>query len=211
MRKIDLKGQKFGKLEVIEQSKNHGRKVAWSCKCDCGKIIEVTSTHLISGHTKSCGCIYFRHFQTEGGKATRLYRIWIAMRKRCDNEKDIGYSYYGGRGIRVCDEWENDFVNFQTWSLSNGYAENLTIDRIDTNGNYCPENCRWSTKKEQATNRRSNKYLVIDGVKKTYTEWSLLIGRNRSYFTSYMQRHTENEAIAKIKGVLQDENKRLCI
>ena len=111
-----------------------------------------------------------------GYYGTRLYRIWIAMRSRCYSEKNESYKDYGGRGISVCDEWSNSFVAFMQWSLSSGYQENLTIDRIDTDGNYCPENCRWATRKEQANNKRNTLYITFEGITHTSSEGASILG-----------------------------------
>ena len=165
----DLCGQKFGRLTVIkdtgERSK-HGN-VLWLCRCDCGNLTINYSGHLCSGRTKSCGCLNSEksakrkmiHGDTRNHEPTRLYRIWIAMKKRCSNPKSISYRYYGGKGISVCPEWASDYMTFKTWALTNGYQNNLTIDRIDHIGNYCPENCQWLTKSENSkkARRQANK------------------------------------------------------
>jgi hypothetical protein len=109
-------------------------------------------------------------------KGTRLYKTWGNMKSRCYRKKDISYPNYGGRGIVVCDEWRDSFEAFRDWALSHGYRDDLTLDRIDLNGNYEPENCRWQTYKQQANNRRSNKYLECDGKRLTYSEWADLYG-----------------------------------
>lgn len=201
MKKANLIGQRFTKLVVIGKANNRGNRCYWLCKCDCGKEVEVTTANLRSGKTRSCGCIYFRHFQTKGGKETKIYKSWHSMKSRCYRVKDISYPRYGGRGIKVCNEWNNDFVVFQKWAYENGFREDLTLDRIDVNGDYSPENCRWVSQKEQSRNRTTNKYLTVNGVTKCYTDWSLLIGHNRSYLVGYLQRHSEEEAINKIKEI----------
>lgn len=154
---IDLTGQKFGRLTVVER---HGVKdghAAWLCKCDCGNTTVVNGRNLRNGRTTSCGCyhkeILINRSKTHGMSKTRLYRIWHNMKNRCFYTKDKHFNDYGGRGITVCDEWKNDFESFKKWSLSNGYSDELTIDRINNDGNYEPSNCRWVTMKEQCKNR----------------------------------------------------------
>lgn len=175
---IDLTGQKFGKLTVvIRAGVNMQNKALWVCKCDCGKETIVSGVYLRNGHTKSCGCyraeIGEKIFTKHNGSNTRLYRIWCGIKKRCydRNDKDK-YKYYGGRGITVCDEWRNDFQAFYDWAMSHGYADDLTIDRIDNNGNYAPLNCRWISKKEQMNNTRRNHSVTINGESKNITQWA---------------------------------------
>lgn len=143
--------KKYGRLTVIEE-----RDEKYLCKCKCGKIKEIRKYDILNGKTKSCGCLQRQktsNANTKHGKRNeRLYNIWCGMKQRCYNKNHVRYSRYGGRGITVCDEWKNDFKVFYDWAMLHGYADNLTIDRIDNNGNYTPSNCRWVDYKTQYEN-----------------------------------------------------------
>lgn len=167
----DLTGKTFGKLTVIGQTgeTKYGNRV-WKCVCECGNYTDAFTAELNSGHKQTCG----NHSRSVGfvSKSTRLYRTWQNMKNRCYWEKDKSFRNYGGRGIRVCEEWKNSFSNFREWALRSGYKDNLTIDRINTNGDYSPENCRWATIKQQENNKRNNHRLEFNGITKTISEWA---------------------------------------
>ena len=173
----NLKGKRFGRLIAIEKVDNKGKRgVFWLCKCDCGNKTVVSSDHLKKGHTSSCGC-YRREIPSTRGHGlthTRLFNIWNGMKERCYNQNNYHYKYYGARGIKICDEWlgENGLINFYNWAMSNGYTDKLTIDRINVNGDYEPNNCRWETMLKQANNKRNTCYIEYNGVKKSIPEWS---------------------------------------
>ena len=186
----DLTGKRFGRLVVLKRediiSKSGKKSVAWRCKCDCGNYTVIRAGNLASGSTKSCGClanecnppIMVKH----NGSKSRLYSIWKGIKGRCLNKNLKAYHYYGGRGIKICDEWKNDFASFRDWALQNGYSKNLTIDRIDVNGNYEPSNCRWATWKEQANNTRSNRYINYKGKKYSLSEGARLANMDYRIF-----------------------------
>lgn len=174
----DLTGKRFGRLVVIGVDDRGTRKTYYNCQCDCGNVKSVRADSLLCGAIRSCGCmkkeqdrinLEANHSHKQSG--TRLYKIWQGMKKRCYNPHDTRYDRYGGRGIIICDEWRENFQAFHDWAVQNGYDETLTIDRIDNDGNYCPENCRWSSNEEQARNRSSNIKITIGNATKTLTEW----------------------------------------
>ena len=175
----DLTGQRFGMLTVVDiDYSRDGRKTYWICTCDCGNTKSVRGDSLLCGAIQSCGCMKKRQDRINLTKnhshkmsGTRIYGIWQKMRARCYNKSETCWPRYGGRGITVCDEWNKTFQPFYDWSIENGYAENLSIDRIDNDGPYSPENCRWTTNKEQSRNRRSNVNITIGNSTKTLTEW----------------------------------------
>lgn len=175
----NLTGQRFGRLLVVELVDSPaGSKIPtkWRCLCDCGNIVEVQSANLKSGCSKSCGCLQkelaARKRTTHGQTGSRMYVIWQHMIARCTRKNNASYDLYGGRGITVCAEWLSSFEAFRDWSVANGYADNLTIDRIDVNGNYCPENCRWLPHSEQQRNKRNNTFVEHGGIEKTVGEWA---------------------------------------
>ena len=184
---IDITGQRFGKLTVIKLVGTDKRGATkWLCKCDCGNEIIAYKTNLMKpNHTTSCGC-YKREIgekikTTHNFSKTRIYKIWVGIKNRCYDSNSNVYYLYGKRGITVCKEWLNDFMAFYDWSMQNGYNEKLTIDRIDSNGNYEPKNCRWATAKEQSNNTSKNRVYFIDGVR--YTTKQIAEKHNINYGT----------------------------
>lgn len=192
----DLTCQRFGRLTAIRRAKERekkNRKAVWECRCDCGNVHYTTASRLQNGGAKSCGCWKIeeatkriKQYNQEnpptprkhGMTGTKLYDSYQHMISRCYNPRIENYHNYGGRGIKVCDEWrgEEGASNFISWALSKGYKDGLTIDRIDVNGDYTPDNCRWCTQKEQQNNKRSNVYINYNGEKITLTMLAERIG-----------------------------------
>lgn len=176
---IDLTGQKFGRLTVIERAGSDKYKNAmWLCKCDCEKQAKcvVNGSYLRKGLSQSCGCynreLNSERMKTHGESKTRLYKLWVGMKKRCYNQNCNSYKYYGAEGKAVCDEWKDSFQAFYDWSMSNGYQDNLTIERIDNSKGYSPDNCKWATMKEQSNNTRRNHLIEYKGKKQNLTQWA---------------------------------------
>ncbi len=183
---MDLVKQKFNRLEVIKFSHNdkYSSRI-WKCKCECGNIVLASTNSLRRNNTKSCGCLQKEKAAISGrnsatthglskdsnGKKTRLFRIWMGMKTRCYNPNVVEYPRYGGKGVVICEEWKN-FEAFHNWALTNGYQENLSIDRKELSGNYEPSNCRWVTDKVQCRNRTSSRIIDFNGQQKTLVEWA---------------------------------------
>ena len=180
LRANDLTGKRFGRWIVIEKSRKIGKTQMYLCQCDCGTKKEVGHSNIKSGKSTSCGCLQkelaSKKFMTHGKRGTRLYNVYANMKSRCCNPNNNRYDSYGGRGIAICKEWLDDFQNFYDWSMQNGYADNLTIDRIDVNGNYEPSNCRWVTMESQSNNQRKTIWVEICGEKKSLKQWTDFMG-----------------------------------
>lgn len=178
----NLIGQKFNRLTVIEKANSINNKPYWICKCDCGNKTIVSENNLKKKNTKSCGCLKHERIvesaTTHGMSNTRIYHIWDNMKQRCYNNKNNIYKYYGKIGIKICDEWKNDFMSFYKWSKLNGYSDCLTLDRIDVNGDYEPNNCRWTNMKVQANNKHSTLYITYRNETKPLKYWSAQLGIN---------------------------------
>lgn len=185
MRMIDLTGQRFGRLTVIEYAGQSKQKTAmWKCQCDCGNTVTVRSICLRKGDTQSCGCYAVEQvkkantkhgMKTRASKPDRIYNIWNSMKGRCQNPNNDDYEHYGGRGIVVCEEWQ-EFEPFYDLAMANGYEKNLTIDRINVNGNYEPSNCRWADVMVQNNNKNDNRYITANGETHTLAEWGRIAG-----------------------------------
>lgn len=176
-------GEKYGRLTVLE---NHHPKDEVVCKCECGKTKVSRASNVYYGGTRSCGCLKNPGNTKHGGSGTRLYMIWKSMHERCTAPSQNSYKNYGGKGIKVCKEWD-DFLVFKEWALSHDYRDDLTIDRINVNGNYEPTNCRWVTAKVQSNNRTTNHYLIINGERRTVSEWSDISGIRQSTISARLK------------------------
>lgn len=211
----DLSGNRYGRLTVLSLSerrkRNNGQyRLFYKCLCDCGEITIARSDRLKDGTTKSCGCLSIeknkKRFFKHGMSKTYLYKTWLSMINRCRNENCSVYKYYGGRGIAVCDEWKTNYLAFYEWAIANGYNDDknesgkriLTIDRIDNDKGYSPDNCRWITFKEQQRNRRNNRYVDYKGEK---VPLSVVSEAEQIPYTTLCERLNRgcsiNEAIAK--------------
>jgi len=224
---LDLKDQVFGKLTVLERDYSRTNRVYWWCQCSCENktIKSIATDELRKGDTTSCGCLkivkaieklkkydsinvpasfkigakmsdIFPHYK-------RLYSIYDGMKKRCYNIKKDNYEHYGGRGITICDEWLNDFMCFYNWAVDNGYSDELTIDRIDPDGNYNSSNCRWATQEMQDYNKRDTVYLVVDGESKTILEWEKISGLSWSVLWQRYNKYDMNTKRKLFKPILE--------
>ena len=168
----DLTGQIYGYLNVLSRSDRtgNGKKptVMWNCRCKCGKTIVVSSSGLKNKHNVSCGCQKVKHMESYKPRS-RLYNIWKCMRQRCNNPRNPNYPRYGGKGVRIREEW-TEYSVFRDWAYVNGYRDDLSIDRINSSGNYCPENCRWTNAKVQSNNTNRNHYIEFHGERLTIAQ-----------------------------------------
>lgn len=187
----NLTGQRFGRWVVIERAPDNVtpkgyHNIMWKCVCDCGTMKVVRGKTLLSGKSKSCGCLRKELLSTRASKhygfGTRLYTIWNSMRQRCNNPNHRAYDNYGGRGIKICSEWD-DYNAFRNWALVNGYDENAprgeyTLDRLNVNDGYSPSNCRWANMREQAVNKRDSIIVTYNGESHPLTVWAEILGIN---------------------------------
>ena len=201
----DLSGQRFGRYLVLRKDENRcdsrGRHDFYICKCDCGAIRSVKKYELLCGKSKSCGCLAKERIKAadfkHGYSRTRLYHIYHQMRYRCYNPKHTSFKNYGGRGIRICDEWLADPMNFIHWALNNGYNDTLSIDRIDVNGNYEPNNCRRATSKAQQRNKCNAFLIVFDGVERSFADVCDENGVSRRNAWQHWMRHKDKTKLVE--------------
>jgi len=186
----DLKGKKFNRLTVIKKDGHKGKKVLWECICECGNITHVMTNDLTSGNTKSCGCLNKEKasaiHSTHKMSKTPLYKVWGGIKQRCYYEKHVAYERYGGRGIKMSEEWLK-FENFYN-DMKKGFQQGLTIDRKNSNGDYCKENCIWATYEQQANNKRNNRIETVNGITDTISNLAKLFKVNYSLAYSRIYR-----------------------
>lgn len=180
MNRLNLINQTFGRLTVIDFAYSKEGRSFWKCKCNCGNEKIIIGKDLQNGHIRSCGCLRIetskKRMITHGATDTRLYNIWTSMKARCETSKKKKFiKDYQNRGINICAEW-HDFSVFQKWALENGYKDDLSIDRIDNNKGYYPENCRWADNFTQANNKRNNHWLTYNNKTQTIAQWSKELG-----------------------------------
>lgn len=220
---IDITGQKFGKLTALNPTdKRKGESVVWDCACDCGNKMQIALNKLkYKSGARSCGCLQKEKASASGklmvhkkgsesstyihgGYKTRIYAEWLNMKARCNYTNSKVYKRYGGRGIKVCDEWEHDFKVFWEWANENGYSDTLTLDRKDVNGNYEPNNCRWITNAAQQLNKRTNRLIEYNGTTKTLTEWARQIGISCDALSKRLRKWSKDRAMTESKNVLYE-------
>lgn len=201
---IDLAGQRFGRLTCLNffGRTTHG-KTLWLCRCDCGNRKPVTSNTLRRGTATSCGCYRKERaaaatiaaHTTHGREPRELYERWHSMLDRCNNKNHKSFARYGGRGIRVCDEWRKDFAAFRSWALDSGFSPELTLERRENNAGYSPSNCTWATSKQQARNRKSTLLITINGATKCVAQFAEEYGVLPSTLARRWNRGIRGEAL----------------
>ena len=211
---VDMKGKRFGNLVVVKRLRNdkYGNAM-WDCVCDCGNSYTAKGQSLRNGHVKSCGCLQRKTAQKlsyiHGESRTILYKRWHAMKQRCENKNSSSYKDYGGRGIKICDEWK-DFMVFKEWAINNGYKKELTIERVDVNGDYSPKNCVFATRAEQNRNTRRNIRILVNGKIKTISEiardldipkWVLLTEYHNVGKSEFLEKYHLNGGIPADKTI----------
>ena len=181
---LELSGKRFGRLTVIEKNGRKNGSILWKCKCDCGNTAIISGTSLKNGNTKSCGCLHRemlakrnkKNAKYGGVQNERLYGVWHSMKQRCYDSNRKDYPRYGARGIRVCDDWFENYSAFKEWALKNGYKRGLQIDRINNDGNYTPKNCRWVPPRENSLNKSNKTIINCAGKSMNLSKWAELLG-----------------------------------
>lgn len=198
MRKaLEITGQKFGRLTAIKFVKKNKKGLhIWLFKCDCGKEKMIIKQYVLSGQVKSCGCLLaekrIESHTVHGFYGTSIYKTWQGIKRRCYYTNFKDYKNYGARGVLVCDEWKNDFINFYNWAITNGYKEGLTIDRIDVNGDYEPNNCRWVTTKIQNRNKRNCIFITYKNNTYCLGEWAERLNINYNTLNARIKKYKWN-------------------
>lgn len=208
---IDASGQRFGRLTALREVERQGKHRRYLCRCDCGVEKAVNLGHLRRGAVVSCGCyakerarstrrkhgLFVNHAGDPNEARTRLYSVWVNLRQRCENPANPRYARYGGRGIAVCRQWA-DFARFRDWALANGYRDDLTLDRIDNDGPYEPENCRWATYAVQRRNRPDAYQVPVGGRVLTLAEASQELGVSKTRLRNHIRRYGAVNAVTRI-------------
>lgn len=198
MKKLDLIGQRFGRLVVVSEAGTRRNKTGhtyrtWNCLCDCGNYKAFTTGILRAGNAISCGCYkkeYVARKSTKHGRChTRLYRIFSQMKDRCYNSKAWAYQFYGAKGVKIYKEWLDNFDTFFDWAMANGYQDHLTIERKDVNGDYSPDNCTWIPRAEQVKNRTMTHFVTYQGQKMPLTDLGKLVGIDRHTISKYEKKY----------------------
>ncbi len=205
MKAKDFTGERFGRLIVLSRAENKNHRVMWLCQCDCGNRTTVQANHLSDGSTLSCG-------KCANARNSRLYKsVWNKLFQRCYNQNCHDYKNYGGRGIKVCDDWHS-YLSFRNWAVANGYDEAApygvcTLDRIDVNGDYCPENCRFVDLTTQCRNKQYNHFVTYNGRTKTIAEWADISGISASALYNRFNRGWSPERAftqpVRVRGVIR--------
>lgn len=190
-------GHMFGCYVVVGPDEDRKGRRYWLCKCSCGNVKSVREDHVLDGKVISCGCHKDKNtadrMRIHGKSQTPIYRIYKHIYGRCYCKTDKRYKDYGGRGITVCEEWKNDFLSFYEWAIKNGYEKHLTIDRIDNDGNYSPDNCRWVSLYVQANNKRNNHFIEYAGIRLTVSQWAHRVGMNPKILDNRLRRGWSEE------------------
>ena len=212
----DLTGKRFGRLLVLFQGERVNGRIGWVCRCDCGTIKTVGENLLSRGLAKSCGCLRKEVSRRKSTKhslcGTKLYHVYCNMKKRCYDPKSDHYKWYGAENKTICDEWmgENGFKHFSDWAFENGYEEDLTIDRIDNNKGYSPDNCRWVTMKKNCQNKRNNHLITVDGVTMTISEWSDAKGLSKTLISTRINQLGWDEEKAVTTRKMRERKDKKC-